>query len=68
MNQFPQVMLPTMGMTPQFAPGTMMPGTGMMLPPPPIGLHLGMSPGKAGYLYVLKRCNGWALIGIIVHS
>ena len=35
-----------MGMTPQFAPGTMMPGTGMFLPPPPIGLPLGVSPGK----------------------
>ena len=49
MNQFPQVMLPTMGMTPQFAPGTVMPGAGMMLPPPPIGLPIGMSPGNTGY-------------------
>ena len=46
MNQFPQVMLPTMGMAPQFAPGTVMPGAGMILPPPPIGLPIGMSPGK----------------------
>lgn len=46
MNQFPQIMPHTMGMTPQFAPGTMMPGTGMFLPPPPIGLPLGVSPGK----------------------
>ena len=45
MNQFPQVMTHAMGMTPQFTPGTVMPGTGMFLPPPPIGLPLGMTPG-----------------------
>ena len=39
-------MPPTMGMAPQFTPGAVIPGAGMFMPPPPIGLPLGMSPGK----------------------
>jgi len=39
-------MQPPMGVVPpQLPPGSMMPGTGMFMPPPPLGMPLGMTPG-----------------------
>ena len=46
MNQLPQIMQPPMGVVPpQLTQVSMMPGTGMFFPPPPLGMHLGMTPG-----------------------
>ncbi|XP_065920862.1 RNA-binding protein 25-like isoform X2 [Dysidea avara] len=49
MNQLPQIMQPPMGVVPpQLTQVSMMPGTGMFFPPPPLGMHLGMTPGLLG--------------------